>query len=142
MDLPVLLFYGFAFIGLVHSVIFSFWAIRNKNTPALIITSFLFIQSLIILEYVLFWTKWQEQYHQLCNVSMTTQFLFGPLLLLYVDTIFFRKKKSKTYFLHFAPAIIVFILQLPYYLSTAEYKLRKFRDIDYFIVNYQWLNYF
>jgi AraC-like DNA-binding protein len=142
MDLPVLLFYGFAFIGLMHSVIFSYWAIRNKNTPALIITLFLFIQSLIILEYVLYWTKWQEHYHQLCNISMTTQFLFGPLLLLYVDAIFSEKKKSKTYLLHFTPAIIVFILQLPYYLSTAENKLRKFREIDYFIVNYQWLNYF
>ena len=142
MDLPILLFYGFAFIGLVHSIIFSYLAIKNKNSADLIITLFLFIQSLTILEYVLYWTNLQEQYHQLCNISMITQFLFGPLLLLYVDTIFSEKKRSKVYLFHFAPAIIVFIMLLPYYLSTAELKIRHYYKIDYFIVNLKVLNYF
>ncbi len=142
MDLPILLFYGFAFIGLVHSVIFSFFAIRNKNLADLIITLFLFIQSLIILEYVFYWTGLQEQYHQLCNISLTTQFLFGPLLLLYIDSIFSEKRKSTYYLLHFAPAIIVFILMLPYYLSSADLKIRHPKMIDYFVLNMQMLNYF
>jgi AraC-like DNA-binding protein len=142
MDLPILLFYGFAFIGLVHSLIFAFLAIKNRNSADLIITLFLFIQSLIILEYVLYWTGLQEHYHQLCNVSLTTQFLFGPLLLLYIDSIFSERKKPAVYLLHFAPAIIVFILMLPYYLSTADLKIRHFKMIDYFVLNLQTLNYF
>lgn len=142
MDLPILLFYGFAFIGLVHSVIFSFFAIRNKNLADLIITLFLFIQSLIILEYVLYWTGLQEHFHQLCNVSITTQFLFGPLLLLYIDSIFSERKKIPVYLVHFAPAIVVFMLMLPYYLSTADLKIRHFKRIDYFVLNLQILNYF
>ncbi|MBP6512853.1 MAG: AraC family transcriptional regulator [Bacteroidia bacterium] len=142
MDLPILLFYGFAFIGLVHSVIFSFLAIKNKIAADLIITLFLFIQSLIILEYVLFWTGLQESYHQLCNVSITTQFLFGPLLLLYIDYIFNERRKLKIYLFHFAPAIIVLILMLPYYVSTADLKIHHYKMIDYFVLDLSVLNYF
>ncbi|MBL0096090.1 MAG: helix-turn-helix transcriptional regulator [Bacteroidetes bacterium] len=142
MDLPILLFYGFAFIGLVHSILFSFLAISNKRAADLIITLFLFIQSLIILEYVLYWTGWQNEYHQLCNISMTTQFLFGPLLFMYIDYTFSEKKSKTTYFFHYLPAIIVFLLMLPYYLSTADLKIRHLKRIDYFILDVNLLNYF
>lgn len=142
MSLPILLFYGFAFVGIVHSCLFSFLAIRNRKTADLLITIFLFVQSIIILEYIFYWTGWQLKYHQLTNISMTLQFLFGPLLFMYVDFVLIEKKKSKVYWLHFTPAIIVFLLMMPYYLSTADLKLFHYRMIKYFVVDIRLLNYF
>ena len=75
MTLPILLFYGFAFLGLVHSILFSAVAYKNKKIDDLIITLFLFIQSIIILEYVFFWTGLYIRYSYLNNISL-------PLLLL------------------------------------------------------------
>lgn len=141
MSLPILLFYGFAFLGIVHSVIFSFLAIKNKNTADLIITFFLLAQSIIILEYVFFWTGLQEQYHQLCNISLTLQLLFGPLLLIYVDYVFSENKKKAKYIFHFIPAIVIFIFMLPYYLSTANLKIYHYKMIKYFVLDLQYVTY-
>ncbi len=141
MSLPILLFYGFAFLGIVHSVIFSFLAIKNKNTADLIITFFLLAQSIIILEYVFFWTGLQEQYHQLCNISLTLQLLFGPLLLIYVDYVFSENKKKSKYIFHFIPAIVIFIFMLPYYLSTANLKIYHYKMIKYFVLDLQYVTY-
>jgi len=54
MTLPVLFFYGFAFLGFIHAIIFSFLAIKFKRTADLIITFYLLAQSIVIFEYVLF----------------------------------------------------------------------------------------
>ncbi len=135
MSLSIFLFYGFAFVGLLHSFIFSFLAIRNKKTADLIITLFLFVQSVIILEYVFFWTGLNNPYHYLCNISMTLQFLFGPLLLMYVDYVFNEEKKFNKFFFHFIPAAVIFILMIPYYFSTADLKLNHYKMIKYFILD-------
>ena len=135
MSLPILLFYGFSFLGIIHSVIFSILAFRNKNTADLIITCFLFVQAVIILEYIFFWTGLDHTYHYLCNVSVVLKFLFGPLLLMYVDFVFSENKKPNRYLIHFIPAIIVFIFMLPYFLSTADLKLNHYKMIPCFIVD-------
>ena len=54
MTLPVLFFYGFAFVGFIHSIIFSFLALKNKRAADLLISLYLLAQSLIIFEYVFF----------------------------------------------------------------------------------------
>jgi len=142
MSLPILFFYGFAFIGIVHSIIYSFLAIRSNKTSDLIITLFLLIQSLIILEYVMFWTGLQVQFHQLSGISITLQLLFGPLLLMYVDFVVSENKKKSKYFFHFVPAIIIFILMLPFYLSTANLKHYHYKMIKYFVLDLQVVSYF
>jgi len=135
MSVPILLFYGFSFIGILHSVIFSILAIKNKRTADLIITLFLLVQSIIILEYVFFWTGLDVQFHQLCNVSLTLMFLFGPLLFMYVDFAFTENKRISNYLFHFIPATIIFLFMLPYYVSTADLKLQHYKNIPYFIID-------
>lgn len=135
MSLPILLFYGFSFIGIVHAVIFSFLAIKNKNKTDLIITFFLFAQSVIILEYVFYWTGINNTYHYLCNISLPLHFLFGPLLLIYVDYVFLEKKRPAVYALHFIPALLIFVLMLPYFFSTADLKLNHSKMIPFFILD-------
>lgn len=135
MSLPILLFYGFSFIGIVHSVIFSFLAIKNKNKTDLIITFFLFAQAVIILEYVFYWTGINNPYHYLCNISLPLHFLFGPLLFTYVDYVFLEKKKPAVYVLHFIPALLIFVLMLPYFFSTTDLKLNHYKMIPFFILD-------
>lgn len=135
MSLPILLFYGFSFIGIVHSVIFSFLAIRNKNAADLIITLFLFVQSIIILEYVFFWTGLNNPHHYFCNISLPLHFLFGPLLFMYIEFVFHEKKKASYYAIHFIPAVLVLVLMLPYYFSTADLKINHSKIIPFFILD-------
>ena len=142
MSLPILFFYGFSFAGIVHSVIYSLTAIRNKKTAELIITLFLFAQSLIILEYVFFWTGLDHHYHYLCNVSLVLMLLFGPLLLMYVDFVFLENKQIGTYFFHFMPALVTGLLMLPYFFSTADLKLNHYKMIKYLILDFKSVVYF
>lgn len=142
MSWPIVLFYGFSFLGLVHTVIFSYLALKNRRTADLIITLFLFVQSLIILEYVFYWTGLENPYHYLCNISLTLQLLFGPLLLIYVDLVFSEKKKLINYAIHFLPAIIILVFMLPYYLSTADLKTHHSKMIKYFVLDLRYVVYF
>lgn len=142
MNLPILLFYGFAFIGITHSVIFLMLALKNKRIADVVITLFMLAQSIIILEYVFYWTGLDQQYHYLCNISLTLHLLFGPLLLLYIDLVFSENKKFKAYLIHFVPATLIFAFMLPYYFSTADLKLRHYKMIKYFVLNLQDVIYF
>ncbi len=142
MSLPILLFYGFSFIGIVHALLFSFLAIKNKNIPNLILSLFLLAQSLIILEYVFFWTGLYLVHPYLCNISLPLLLSFGPLLLMYVDFAFFEPKKVLVYVMHFLPAILVFTLMLPYFFSSTDAKLNHSKDIPFFVVNLLGVAYF
>ncbi|MEO8087841.1 MAG: AraC family transcriptional regulator [Bacteroidota bacterium] len=142
MSLPVLFFYGFAFVGLIHSFIFCFVAIKNKRTADLLITLYLFAQALVILEYVLYWSGLQVQYHYFNCISVPLLFLFGPLLFMYVEYVFSENKNPKKYLFHFAPALVVFILMLPYFFSTGDLKNFHYKMIKYFILDFRILVYF
>ncbi|MEO8150380.1 MAG: AraC family transcriptional regulator [Bacteroidia bacterium] len=142
MTLPVLFFYGFAFVGLIHSLLFSFLAIRNKRTADLLITLYLLAQSLVILEYVFYWSGINVQYHYFNCISVPLLFLFGPLLFMYVQYVFYENKNPKKYLLHFAPALAVFILMLPFFFSTGNLKNFHYKMIKYFILDFQIIVYF
>jgi AraC-like DNA-binding protein len=142
MSLPVLFFYGFAFLGILHTCIFSFLAIRNNKSADLIITLFLFVQSLIILEYVFYWSGINQKYHQLNAISIPLLFLFGPLLWMYVDFVFSENNKKAPYIFHFLPAGIVLVLMLPFYFSSADLKLYHYKMIKYFVLDFGTISYF
>ena len=142
MTLPVLLFYGFAFIGITHSLLFSIFAIKNKQTADLLISLYLLSQSLIIFEYVFYWAGLNERYHYLNGISLPLLLLFGPLLFMYIEFVFNENTKSKKYFLHFIPALVVLILMLPYFFSSANLKLFHYKMIKYLIIDLQLLPYF
>ncbi len=142
MSIPLLFFYGFAFIGIVHSIIFSALAFKTKRIADLIITSFLFVQSIIILEYIFFWSGLYREHHYLNNISIPLLLLFGPLLFIYVEYVFYENKKIKNYLFHFIPAIIIFILMLPYYFGSVDQKLFHSKSIQFFVLNFEYVVYF
>ncbi len=133
MSLAVLFFYGFAFMGIVFSTIFSVAAIRNKQADALMMMLFLFVQSLIIIEYVFYWSKLYVEYPFFNNISFPLLLLFGPLLYLYIAFVFAENVKNRHYFKHFIPFFAVLLLMMPYYFGSADLKLYHYKEIKYLI---------
>lgn len=137
MTLPVFFFYGFAFIGLFHSLVFSFVAVKNKQPANLIITFYLLAQSLIILEYVFYWSGLYIRFHYFNNISFPLHFLFGPLLFMYTHYVLNENKPFKKYLPHLIPAIVVLVLMLPYFFSTASLKVYHTKMIPYLFLDLQ-----
>lgn len=61
---------------------------------------------------------------------------------MYIDFAFFEPKKAFVYVLHFLPAILVFILMLPYYFSSADAKLYHSKNIPFFVLDLLYVSYF
>jgi len=78
---------------------------RANNAPiVLLILGF----SFILLQYVLYWTKYQSKYPFVYFFDTSWYLSFGPLLYTYITK--FYNNKLKTQWFHFTPAIVVFIL--------------------------------
>jgi len=90
----------------------------NNNLLALLI----FLFSVTLIEYVLYWTHYIQWFPHMMNVSAPFPFLFGVLLYYYFNHIFEAPKKNKVNLLHLLPFLIYFLFLLPYYLSTASTK--------------------
>lgn len=89
---------------------------RRLNWPiALIILGF----SLILVQYVFFWTGYDKEYPYFHLYAQSWYLIFGPLLYLY--TIGFYHKDFKISFLHFLPAILSFVLAAYYLVITNGY---------------------
>lgn len=141
MSLPVLFFYGFAFVGIIHSILFSFFAIRSRRTPDFIITIYLLAQSLVILEYVFFWSGLNASFHYFNCISVPLLFLFGPLLYIYVGEVLHEGRSVRMSLLHFVPAAIVLLLMLPFFFSTGNLKNFHYKMIPYFVLDLQVMPY-
>jgi len=61
---------------------------------------------------------------------------------MYIDFAFFEPKKAFNYVLHFLPAILVFILMLPYFFSSTDDKLNHSKNIPFFVLNLLHVSYF
>jgi AraC-like DNA-binding protein/uncharacterized membrane protein len=78
---------------------------NRKNYPiAFLVLAF----SVILFQYVLYWTKYDQIYPYLIGFPPVCYYVTGPLLYLYFLNLY-KKKVSFNYALHFAPALIVLI---------------------------------
>ena len=138
MGLPVLFFYGFAFVGLIHAFYIGFWSLKNDRKDNFIVAIFLAIQSIIIFEYVFFWSGIYTKYTFFQNVSLPLLLMLGPLLFIYLQIVFDNQKKIRQYLWHFIPSFLCCILLIPFYKANAEIKLAHHNEIS-FLMN---LSYF
>lgn len=96
--------------------------------------------SLMLAHYVTFWTKLFATHPHLTGLSNTLPWLFGPILYLYVDQLQQKKAvkliNSKTV-LHFLPFMLHLFYLLPYYFSSASYKLAAMKKAYLF----SWANF-
>jgi len=81
---------------------------KKTNTPiAIIVLAF----SLILVQYVLFWTGYQQHYPYFILVPQVCYYLIGPLLYVYYLNLY-QKKNHKFYSIHFVVAFLAFVPNL------------------------------
>ena len=95
---------------------------RNDKHPSRkILAAITILFSVILVDYVLYWTGYQYQYPYLVNVPLCLIFLFGPLFYLYFNSIFGKGKFQRYDLAHFLPFLLVFLFFTPMiFMSTAE----------------------
>lgn len=105
--------------GLFLSVILFLKKERNTSVLAVMVLMF----SVTLVEYVFFWTGYRFTFPHLNNISMPLFFLYGPLLLILIETHYGIRKPIKEYWIHFIPFLLLLIYYLPYYVMGTEEKL-------------------
>lgn len=109
--------------GLALSCFFYFRK-KGRGVSNILLGTFLLLFSLTLIDYVAYWTKYQLVYPHLLNFSSTFVFLFGPVLYLYVISIFKPGKVFlKKNLFHFLPFLAFLGIMLPFYIQSADTKL-------------------
>jgi AraC-like DNA-binding protein len=89
--------------------------------------------SITLLEYVLFWTRYLYHWPHWANISIQFPFLTGPIIWLYLRSIFEGKKPSIRDAWLILPFIAGLILFLPCYFSSSEIKIKMLKgEMDYY----------
>lgn len=101
------------------------WLRQAHKNKFLVILIFAF--SLTMTHYVTFWAGLFTQYPHLIGLSSPLPWLFGPALYFYIKQTQTTQTFKFTFAsgLHFAPFFLHFFYLLPFYFSSATYKLSK-----------------
>jgi len=115
------LFIGLSFIGIFFSI--KLMTVRLNDRAARTLGLYLLLQSLALLESCLFWTNYFYRVPEFFGSTALFALLYGPLLLIYFDSVFENPKPLINYGIHFLPFLIMLGLKMPFYLSSPEVKL-------------------
>ena len=97
---------------------------RRGNRPAnRILATLLLLFAITLSEYVLYWTHYLYRVIHLADLSAQFPFLFGPLVLLYLRSIYEQKPLTWKDALHFAPFFLAVTAFLPWYTLNADGKI-------------------
>jgi AraC-like DNA-binding protein len=107
--------------GIFVSAVLCFLKKENRYNNSLI-ALLVFLFSVTLIEYVLYWTHYIYRFPHMMGVSGGFPFLFGVILYLYFRNVFLNKPIIRTDLKHFIPFIIYSVYQLPVYLSSAVVK--------------------
>ncbi len=92
---------------------------------------YLVLQSLMLLEYVLFWSNLIHSMPWMIDVTYTFPLLYGPLLYIFFDDAFGNEKPLVKYWPHFLAFAAVLVLKAPFYFSDADTKLNHVLDVPF-----------
>lgn len=116
------LFIGLSFIGIFYSLrLIVMPRLNDRASKAL--GFYLLLQSLAFLEACLYWTNYIYRVPELFSTTSLFALLYGPLLIIYFDSVFENPKPLAHYGFHFLPFLIMVGLKMPFYFSTPEIKL-------------------
>ena len=104
-----------AAMGLFLFVILITTRIKKNYPIAFLILAF----SVILFQYVLYWTKYENILPYFRLIPSICYFLTGPLLYLYFLNLFFKKPKFN-YYLHFLPAALALLPNVILWLKYLE----------------------
>ena len=95
----------------------SFLLFSTKNKKIVPVACFVLAFTLILFQYVLYWTGYQFTYPYFIYLPPVCYYLTGPLLYWYFYNLY-QKRQPKTLVLHFIPASLCFI---PYIFSVLKF---------------------
>lgn len=105
---------------------------KRKLSVKLLLLLLLCVMTLLVSQWL--WTRFSiARIPYLYRTGETIPLLIGPLFLLYARSVVNPGTKlSRMYLLHFVPFAVFFLLFLPYYLKSNEFKLEyiKLQDIN------------
>ncbi len=118
-----IIFLNFSFIGLL--LFFFFWFKRSDNKTAnRLIAVYVLLYSIMMVEYVLYWTRYLFYFPGWADVSASFPFAMGPLLYLYLKSVYEKKQLKAKDLLHFLPLVIFLGLKTPFYCMPGTNKLQ------------------
>ena len=109
---------------------------RNKTHADIILAFWLFFMALHLFQYYLFITKQIFLYPSLLGISLPFPLLHGPFLFLYISALTQQTPKNKIFCaLHFVPAVIFYLLLMPFLFSSRQHKISVFKNEG---AGYEW----
>jgi AraC-like DNA-binding protein len=109
---------------------------RNKTLADIILAFWLFFIGFHLFEYYLFITKEIFLYPSLLGVGLPLPLLHGPFLFLYILALTQQTPKKKIFqALHFVPAVIFYLLLMPFLFSSRQHKVSVFHNKG---AGYEW----
>lgn len=91
---------------------------RGAKLSNVLLAVFIGLFSLTLLEYVLHWTRYIYYFPQANTYYLCFVFLYGPLLLLYYQSVENGGQVNRKAYLHLVPALLFFINRIPFYFSS------------------------
>lgn len=115
-----IMFLVFALIGLIVGAII-FLTKKNLKHIRVYLSLVLILFSLTLIDYVLYWTRYNIYFPHFLGIVQLFYFLYGPLLFLYIEQLEGAKRKYK-YVYHFIPFLIFFLLSIPLFMLSSNSK--------------------
>ncbi len=93
---------------------------RGQKQANRLLAALLFLFSITLVEYVLYWTRYLFEYPHMANVSVQFPFLYGPILWLYLRSIYTGKPIKKQDWWLFLPFVLgTLVFAESYFADTA-----------------------
>ncbi|MCB9316373.1 MAG: helix-turn-helix domain-containing protein [Lewinellaceae bacterium] len=95
---------------------------RGQRLANRLLAVLLLMFSFTLFEYVMYWTNYIFRFMHLANLSAQLPYLFGPLVYLYLRTIYEQRPLSRRDLWHLLPFVIAVMLYLPWLMLDAATK--------------------
>lgn len=119
-------------VVVLHGIVLAatfFFRKEGRNRPNRLLGTFLFLFSLNLFSYVLYWTHYNLEFPHLNGIAGTFHFLYGPLLFFYALSITKPRRPWKLWdVVHLIPFIIFLIWMTPFFLQSAPEKIALLVD--------------
>ncbi|MFA5834870.1 MAG: helix-turn-helix domain-containing protein [Bacteroidota bacterium] len=118
--------------GMTIAVFFEFLLIgkKNKSRPEIILILWMFLITLHLFIFYLWYSEEIYHYPFLLGVSYPFPLLHGVFLYLYVGTLTNQLPKRKTFLiLHAFPAVVMYLFLIPFFVLSADEKISIFKSL-------------
>lgn len=109
--------------GYFVALVLALWK-RGARSAKLLLAALLLLFAITMTEYVLYWTNYIGRFPHVANLSAQFPYLFGPIIWLYLRTIYEGKPLTRGDLGHLVPFALALMAFAPWYGMDAESKRR------------------